>query len=236
MRFMLVAISLLLAGCFDPVDPRWQLDHDHIVAVRATPPRILPGESAELDALLAHAGAPATVTIPSEAAVLDAPEAIKDIVYTDGGRWYVYGPSDAALALARTELGLAAEAPIPVTVYTAFAREAAEPLFAKKIVWLGASAANPPVPAAMIDGAPMAEDLVVPIETDVYLSVAVAERWRVSWLSSVGSLFQDDVATSFLRVLPEDSHEGELAVVVRDPDGGVAWRVWPLRADSAATR
>lgn len=235
MRSMLVGM-LLLAGCFDPVDPRWQLDHDHIVAVRATPPRIMPGESAELDALVAHAGARTSVTIPSEAAVLDAPEAIKDIVYTDHGRWYVYGPSKQALVLARTELGLEANAPIPVTVYTAFPRDGAEPLFAKKIVWLGASAPNPPIPDAMIDGAPMTEDIVVPTETDVYLSVAVAERWRVSWLTSVGSLFQDDVATAFLRVLPEDSHEGQLAVVVRDPDGGVAWRVWPLRADAAATR
>jgi len=236
MRSIVVAFSVLLVGCMDPVDPRWQLDHDHIVAVRATPPRILPGESAALDALVAHEGAAATVTIPSEAAVLEAPEAIKDIVYTDGGKWFVYGPSEEALALARADLGLAADAPVPVTVYTAFAREGADPLFAKKLVYLGASAANPPTPTAMIDGAPMAEDLVVPTETDVYLSVSVAQQWRVSWLSSVGTLFQDDVATSFLRVLPEDPFEGQLAVVVRDPDGGVAWRVWPLRADPTATR
>lgn len=229
-------VLLLLAGCFDQVDARWQLDHDHVVAVRATPPRILPGEIAEIDALVAHDGAPTELTLPSEAAVLDAPASVKNIVHAADGRWYVTAPPEEALVLARGELGLAEGAPVPVTVYTAFAREGAEPLFAKKIVWLGDHGDNPPAPDAKIDGGPMTDDLVVPTESDVYLSVTVDPQARVSWLSSVGTLFQDDVATSFLRVLPEDSMVGQLAVVVRAADGGVAWRVWPLRADPAASR
>jgi hypothetical protein len=234
MRFALLLV--VLAGCFDHVDERWQLDHDHVIAVRATPPRILRGERAELDALVAHDGAPTELAIPSEAAVLQGPAAIKDIVHVEDGRWYVSGPADDALVLARDELGLGEGAPVPVTVYTAYARDGADPLFAKKIVWLGEHGDNPPEPEAKVDGSPMAEDLVVPTEADVYLSVAVDPQSRVSWLSSVGTLFQDDVATSFLRVLPEDQRVGQLAVVVRAPDGGVAWRVWPLRAEPSASR
>ena len=56
-------------------------------------------------------------------------------------------------------------------------------------------------------------------------------NWRVNWLSSCGTLFQDDVARSFLRIIDGDPAVGELAVVVRDPDGGVAWRVWPIRSE-----
>jgi hypothetical protein len=54
----------------------------------------------------------------------------------------------------------------------------------------------------------------------------------VNWYSSCGSLFQDDVATAFLRVLPDDPCDGELAVVMRDERGGVAWHVWPIRAEN----
>ena len=192
----------------------------------------MPGESAELDGLVAHDGAPTTVELPAEAAVLDGPDILKDLVYTDAGRWYVYGPADYALAIAREELGLAADAPVPLDVYTAFGREGEEALFAKKRVWLGASGTNPIMPRATVDGSPMTDALVVPRGPDVYLSVSAGEGDRVSWLSSVGTLFQDDVATSFLRVLPEDRAEGELAVVIRDAHGGVAWQVWPIRAET----
>jgi hypothetical protein len=34
-----------------------------------------------------------------------------------------------------------------------------------------------------------------------------------------------------VRVTADDKHEGELVVVVRDTEGGVAWQVWPMRAE-----
>lgn len=229
-----LALAMCLTGCFDEVDPRWQLDHDHIVAVRATPPRILPGEIAKLDALVAHEGEPTTVETPSEAAVLSAPAVIKDWVFPDKGAWWVQAPPEESLVLARQELGLAPGAPIALEVYTAFTRPDGEPLYARKTVWLGATGANPDMPEVSIDGHPMADEVVVPRETDVYLSVEARDTWRVSWLSSCGTLFQDDVATSFLRVLPDDRAEGQLAVVIRDDQGGVAWDVWSIRADAVA--
>ena len=237
MRPLLVLIAVAITGCIDDLAPRWTLSHDHVIAVRATPPAVLPGESAELDALLAHDDGPTTIEAPTEAAALEAPASLEGLVYTDAGKWFVYGPSEEALAAARIELGLSSDAPVPLDVYTAYPRAGSDPMFAKKRVWLGVSAQNPPSPAAAINGAPMPTDpgdvrarepLVVSDDSDTYLSTTVDAGWRVNWLSSCGTLFQDDVATSFLRVLDNDPREGELAVVVRDPDGGVAWRVWPI--------
>jgi hypothetical protein len=226
----LVVLAILAGGCIDPVDPRWQLDHDHVIAVRANPPRIMPGERAELDALVAHEGSLAAIEAPANAAVLEAPEALQSVLRFDNNRWFVEAPSHEVLQLERAKLGFAEGAAVPVNVYGVWLTAAGEPLYAKKTVWLGGSATNPAMPRAMIDGAPMTADAVVPMERDVYLSVDVPEGYRVSWLTSCGQLFQDDVATSFLRVAPGDPTEGQLAVVIRDPDGGVAWELWPIRA------
>ncbi|MGE0395182.1 MAG: hypothetical protein AB7T06_00545 [Kofleriaceae bacterium] len=242
MRLVLAAL-LVLGGCIDAIDPRWTLDHDHVVAMRTSKPGLLPGESALIDALVAHEDGPATIEEPIEAAGVTTAPTLEGAIYTDGGRWYVYGPSEATLAIVRTELGLAPGEPVPLDIYAAFARADGEPMIAKKRVWLGTDLHNPAPPVASMDGSEMpavvtegpraglAPEIVVPANTDVYFATTVNPAWRVNWLSSCGTLFQDDVATSFLRVLDEDSHEGELAVVVRDPDGGVAWRVWPLRTE-----
>lgn len=242
MRLAILVALLSLSGCIDDLDPRWSLAHDHVVAVRASRPGVAPGESALIDALVAHADRPVTIDEPVEVAAVTSAAALDGAVYTDAGRWYVYGPAEDTLALARAQLGLAAGEPVPLDVYAAFAREGGEPMIAKKRVWLGASRTNPAAPLAAMDGSVMPEvategpraglapEIVVPDATDVYFSTPAPAGWRVNWLSSCGTLFQDDVATSFLRVEDEDSQAGELAVVLRAPDGGVAWRVWPIRS------
>lgn len=101
----------------------------------------------------------------------------------------------------------------------------------KKLVWLGEPADNPALPPITIDGVPAGDEVVVPIGRDVYLAVDNTQGLRVNWLTSVGTLFQDDEPTSFVRVAAADRHEGELVVVVRDAEGGVAWQVWPMRAE-----
>ena len=229
MRLLVVAV--ILGGCIDAVDARWQLDHDHVIAVRANPPRIMPGERAELDALVAHQGALTAIETPAEAALIDAPDALASLVRYDGAHWFVEAPAADVLRAVRAKIGYSEGAAIPVDVYAAWPDARGDAMYAKKTVWLGAAAENPPMPPAAIDGAPMAPAVVVPRETDVYLSVDVPADWRVSWLTSCGQLHQDDVATSFLRVEPGDREDGELAVVVRDRDGGVAWDVRPLRAE-----
>ena len=227
---MRLLFLLLLAGCIEQIDQRWELDHDHVVAVRFTPPRVMAGERAKLDALLAHDGGPTSVESPA-AAVAQVAEGdpLAGVVAAGNDGWYVTAPSDDVLAEIRARDGLAADAPVPVRVAMAFQRGETT-LYAKKTVWLGARAANPSVPAMVIDGQPAADRIVVPVEQDVYVSVGVEASARVNWLASCGAVFQDDVATAFLRVARKDCSEGELAVVIRADDGGVAWRVWPLTA------
>ena len=230
MRYL---VLFLLVGCMDQIDQRWELDHEHVVAVRATPPAIMPGQRARLDALLAHEDAAPTVGSPIGVAVaVPEDDPLFHIVSSSLREgWFVTAPDEATLATIRTRDGLAADAPVPVPVVMAFpGPRDDEYLYATKVIYLGATGENPSAPAMAIDGQPAADQVSVPIEQDIYVSVNVEAGSRVNWLTSCGSMFQDDVATAFLRVLPDDEPAGQLAVVIRDPRGGVAWRVWPVSA------
>ena len=223
---------LVLTGCIDVIDMRWDLDHDHVIAARATPPRIRSGEATNIDALVAHEGRGVSVENPLDAQVGSARFA--SYLSFEDGAWRLTAPDAQMLASARPALGLPEDAPVPVDVMLTFPRStnrsSPDPVRVKKTVWLGEPSQNPVVPAVTIDGVPAGAEIVLPIGRDVYLSVDAPDL-RVNWLTSVGTLFQDDVATSFVRVLPDDSREGELVVVVRDSEGGVAWQVWPVRAE-----
>jgi hypothetical protein len=202
LRYVLL---LFLVGCIDQIDARWQLDHDHVVAVRATPPQIRDGEGTDIDALVAHVGAPVSIDDPLSAEVASQPD---PTLYADG--------------------------PIPVEVMLTFARStnraSLDPLHVRKTVWIGEPRDNPAMPPVMFDGAPAGDEIVVPIGRDVYLSVDAGDM-RVNWLTNVGTLFQDDEPTAFVRVTDADRHDGQLVAVVRDSAGGVAWQVWPMRAE-----
>jgi len=194
------ALLLVLAGCIDPVDPQWSLNHDHVVVARATPPRIHAGDSVALDALVAHAAGPTTVESPLTASA-------------------VYTPTTRA------------DGPTPVDIVMTFqtsTNRALAPVQVKKTVWIGDPADNPAMPDVTVGGAPAGDAITVPADQDVYLSTSVPTGWRVNWLTSAGQLFQDDEATSYLHVLPTDAQQGELACVIRDDEGGVVWKVWPI--------
>jgi hypothetical protein len=222
---------LLLAGCIDDIDARWQLDHDHVIAARATPPRVSEGESTQLDALVAHQGRGVSIEDPLTAEIGNA--AFAAYLRHDGTAWTLTAPDAQMLASVRPGLGLPEDAPVPVDLVLTFARStnraSPDPVRVKKTVWIGEPSQNPSVPAVTVGGEPAGAEIVVPLDRDVYLAVD-APGMRVNWLTSVGALFQDDVATSFVRVKPDDRREGELVVVIRDAEGGVAWQVWPMRA------
>jgi hypothetical protein len=236
LRYLLL---VLLVGCIDPIDPRWQLDHDHVIAARATPPRIREGDNTSLDALVAHARGPVTVEAPMTAEVAArsaGPDFSRYLVREASGAWRLHAPDAEMLASARPAMGLPADAPVPVDVILTFPhggtdRASLDAYRVKKTVWLGEPSTNPELPAVTIDGAAAADEVVVPVGRDVYVSVAAPDGTRVNWLTNVGTLFQDDVATAYVHVTPEDRHEGQLVVVMRDNDGGVAWRVWSMRAE-----
>lgn len=235
MRALVIAAALLV-GCNADVDPPWQLDHDRIIAVRATPPRILPGERADLDLLIGRAGN-SPVELAPHAATVISPTSLAGALAAEGDRWVVTAPTDAQLAAARAELELAPDAPVPLVVGVAVTQSAfpsgAGPFSAIKTVWLGASAQNPVLDSAMVAGAAPAEmtPLVVGTGVDVPLSVGFDETHTITWLTSCGTMHDFDLPSAYLRVEPEDPTVGDLAVVVRTAEGGVAWRVWPIRAE-----
>ena len=104
MKYVLL-LAALLAGCVDDIDEEWQLDHDRIIAVRATPPRIVSGERAILDVLVGRKGDHPLETAPAGAMVV-SPESLADLVTVDSQGWGVTAPQEDRLAAARTELGL----------------------------------------------------------------------------------------------------------------------------------
>ncbi|MEO7097631.1 MAG: hypothetical protein ABI175_30495, partial [Polyangiales bacterium] len=63
-------LLIALTACAGDLDEQWQLDHDRIIAVRATPPGILSGERAEIDALIGAVGQHPVEQPPQEAVVV----------------------------------------------------------------------------------------------------------------------------------------------------------------------
>ena len=239
MRSLLILPLVCVVGCIVPVDPRWTLDHDHVIAARATPPRIRAGEATNLDALVAHEDGPVTIENPMTAELDNAPAEMARSLVHDDGMWRLHAPDAEALAGARPALGLPEDAPVPVDVLMTFPnaspgsnRAALPPFRVKKTVWLGEPSANPVMPPVIVGDVPaIGDQIIVPLGVDTYLAVDVPDGIRVSWLTNVGELFQDDVARAFVRVLPDDKKSGQLVVVLRDNDGGVTWQVFAMHAE-----
>jgi hypothetical protein len=210
---------LFVAACseVETLEP-WQLDHDRVVAVRSEPPHIAPGEIAILDALIAHEGGPTTVEVPGNVAPKEStPGDLFAAVHFNIDHWQIDGPDQARLDVARAELGLPADAPVPLDVTV----ELPGPLYAQKTVWLGDSRANPPQPAPS-----HGPDLSVGRE--YALEVTPPAGGTVRWLTSCGAL-RDDTEPRATHVV-DAACDGELVVVVREAEGGVAWLVLPVRA------
>lgn len=213
------ALLLLLAACGETTtDPPWQLDHDRVVAVRAEPPHIRPGEIAILDALIAHAGGATTIEVPVNATAASAPGDLYLAVHFYFDHWRIDAPAEGMLDAARAELGLPAGAPVPLDVTL----ELPGSLYAQKTVWLGDTHTNPPAPALAYG-----PELVIGRETT--LRFEPPPGGSVRWLTSCGTLSGD--ATFRATHVIDAPCEGELVLVVRDALGGVAWQVLPIRAE-----
>jgi hypothetical protein len=222
--------AMAMGGCADDIDPPWQLDHDRIVAVRATPPGITSGQQSRVDALLAHKGAKTRVAAP-EAAIVVSPPSLTDTLRFDGTSWVVTAPDETRLAAARAELKLAAGAPVPLQVGVSYEGQT---LIATKTVLLGQAAENPALVTMnmQIDGQPARPmEIVVQPLAKVPLTIEADDvTYDVTWLTSCGTMHDFDLPNAYLKVEVDDPTEGELAVVLRDGKGGVAWDVWPIRA------
>ena len=211
----------VLSGCAGDLVEPWQLDHDRIVAIRATPPRMPAETTSQLEVLTANTGSTTTTRAPDSAQVVSPPSLAGAVTGAT-----VTAPSEAQLATARTELGLAGGAPVPLILAVT-----ANGFAATKTVWLGETATNPALADVQIDGATPAAELVLPAATDVPLAVTAVDGVdNVTWLTSCGTMHDFDLSRAYLRIEPEDPQDGELVLVVRDPRGGVSWRVWQVRA------
>ncbi len=213
------ALLLAFAACTETheVQP-WQLDHERVVAVRATPPHIAPGEISMFDALLAHEDGPTTVEPVYNAAAPFAPGDLYTAVHFYIDHWQIDGPSEERLAVARDELGLPPGTPVPLDVTL----ELRGPLYAQKTVFLGDSRANPPAP--VLTHGPDLE-----VGREYTLEVQAPPGGNVRWLTSCGTL-RDDTMPRATHVVDE-ACDGELVVVLRDGDGGVAWVVQQIHAE-----
>lgn len=225
-----VSLAFTATACVDDLVLPWELEHDRVIAVRSSPPSIDSGQRATLDALLAAKGEPTRVASPANASVA-SPASLADLLARDGDEWAVTAPDPTRLAAARVELGLAADARVPLVVDLSFG---APYLPATKTVWLGASAANPQLDTMTVDGTAVAApgaELTVALDTYAFLSIPTDPTDEVIWLTSTGTLQDFDLHSSYLRIEADDPATGELAVVRRDNRGGVAWLRWPLRAE-----
>jgi hypothetical protein len=227
--------ATLLAGCVGDIDPPWQLDHDRIVAVRATPPGVAAEGTSTIDALLAHDGGPATVEPPVVATVAPTmPPELMNTVVADGGGWKVVAPDEATLAMARQDMGMKAGDPVPLLVAVSYGDQS-QPLVAVKTVILGTPIENPTLGAVTVDAHTPEpdEDIGVGSGSAVHndLSIDEPEDATVNWFTSVGTLHDDDEHAAFIEFEKDDPLVGQLAVVIRTTDGGVAFQVWKIHAD-----
>jgi hypothetical protein len=228
----LAALALAVAAlgaCVGDLDPPWQLDHDRIIAVRANPPGLAAGAKSTIDGLLGAKGAKTRVA-PPELAMVVSPASLSDALTFEGGQWTVTAPGEDRLAVARTELKLEPGAPVPLQVGVAYGNRS---LVATKTVLLGRAADNPALVNVTLDGKPASDaELVVGKLVKVPLSIDADDNlYDITWLTSCGTMHDFDLPTAYLKVEVDDPAAGELAVVLRDDVGGVAWRVWPIHAE-----
>jgi hypothetical protein len=224
----LVLAAVAATGCMGDIDPPWQLDHTRIVAVRAEPPAVAAGQTSKIDALLSEKGGATRVATPELATVV-SPASLSDLLTMQDGSWVVTAPDDRRLAAARSELGLAADAPVPLQIGVSYADRT---LLATKTIALGQAAANPPLDGILIDGVPPGDgELTVDKLVKVPLSIQADDAtYDVTWLTSCGTMHDFDLPAAYLKVEADDPMSGELAVVVRDARGGVSWQLWPIHA------
>jgi len=220
-----VLLILAVAACTDDLDPQWQLSHDRIIAVRASPPHLLtPGDKSTIDVLLGFKDAPVAERSPDAVQVI-SPMALSGALTNDNGTWTVTMPAD--LGPARAELMLADGAPVPLQLGVGVAQLG---LAATKDVVLGDIGDNPTLTNLMVNNAAPVDPEIVPQLTDIPLSLdADAATENINWLSSCGTMHDFDLPKAYLRVEVDDPQSGQLGVILRDGKGGVAWKFWSIQ-------
>jgi hypothetical protein len=234
-----IAIAGLLAACGSFRDPG-DLRYARVLAVRAEPPQVSPGQRARIDLLVTgNDGVPVVrgpdliAPAPPQPGQPAAPPEAAQLIAQENGVWYVAAPSEAILGQLRQAFGLPAgsDAPIPFPLSVTATIEG-QPRVAEKIVWLGGTAANPTIGAVTVDGRPLDDSLSIAAPGTHALVGAAAGAGTLSyaWYSAFGTLkkYREPMAT--LEELTA-GEMGALVLVVRDDKGGVTWKLGGLRAE-----
>lgn len=229
----------LCAGCAGDVAEPYQLEHARILAVRAEPAQLGPGDVATLQALFTDSSAVPRLAAPAELEVslppeLDRPElvALRGLLSRTAGGYQLHAPDAATLAQVRTALGVPADQPLTLTLDVQV-RSADGVLRAQKQVRLGSTVANPAPPGLMVAGDQIAGDTTLRVAAGAETALTVSappDMATVRWFSSAGELRGYTQPAAWLTTDAQDAAaSGHLAVVIRDVAGGVAWRVLALQ-------
>jgi hypothetical protein len=172
--------------------------------------------------LIAHASGPTTIETPYSLNAAHSP--LSGTVNYLFDHFELIAPDEPALADARTQLGLAPGAPIPLEVEADFETHT---FITVRTVLLGTHYDNPDLGAITVAGQPAGATIAVARDSDIALS---ASTGTVRWLTSCGELADSDELTAVLHTGAPCT--GELVVVVRDPTTtGTAWQVFPLAVE-----
>jgi hypothetical protein len=216
---------LFLAACTTatPVAPEsWQLDQDRVVAVRVYPPGLAAGEHGLVDALIAHAGGPTTIETPYSLNAAHSP--LSGTVNYLFDHFELIAPDEPTLADARTQLGLAPGAAIPLEVEADFETHT---FITQRQVLLGVHHDNIDLGEITIGGQSIGFTVTVARDSDLELSASLG---TVRWLTSCGELADSDELDAVLHTGAPCT--GELVVVRRDAaTTGTGWRVFPLTVE-----
>lgn len=221
------AAALPVAGCVDGAAPSL-LDRDRVLAVRASPAHLAPGQVAPLDVLVGRADGGIAVIPPDRVEVEgDGAAATEQMLAATEEGWTVSCPPEEVLAELRAAQGLSPDDPLPVPLAIQV-QVGDELLTATKWVHLGSQGGNPVIDGISLAGAAPASGGTVSIRAgeEIEIAAAVTEvsgEPSFAWYSSAGEieLYRSERAT----LVADPPGEGLLAVVVRDDRGGVSW-VW----------
>ncbi len=206
-RFTRFAILACLVACAEAEEAR--LDHAQILAVRAEPAHIAPGERARIQ-ILAGDDSGAVFEADPETLLATGAQPLA-IEHTADGWFVTAGPQPGIVTLRVTLTIDGLEWP------------------ASKQLVIDDRAENPLISMQM-DGATTTEIVAERGTKPELTAVAVGPGpFTYAWYSSVGDLERYRQPTAILDAA--DPAEGSLLLVVRDSVGGVSWQLVPSRVE-----
>lgn len=232
MRLLPLLCLPLLASCADDVAQPYDLDHARILAVRTDLAQLGPGDRSALEVLVTDSAASPYLASPAQLEVRLAPELARpelaSLLVSSPDGWAVHAPDADTLAQARAALGLPASEPLPLPL-TLRVRTADGVLEAQKVVLLGAHLPNPPAPEISLLERAVGQDTELSLE-----ALAMPQDASVRWFAWPGELTSYTQPAATWTLSPDERPQARLALVLRNPQGGIAWQVRSLPAALSA--